>query len=36
MGTVRRHVRRLISVSLVKMSVAGFAVYRAEYAMMRT
>ena len=35
MGTVRRHVRRLMSVSLVKTSVAGFGVYRAEYAMMR-
>jgi hypothetical protein len=36
MGTVRRHSRRLISVSLVKMSVMGLGVYFAEYAIVRS
>lgn len=35
MGTVLRHSRLLMSVSLVKMSVMGFVVYFAEYTMLK-
>lgn len=34
MGTVRRHSRLLISVSAVKISVMGFGMYFAEYAIL--